>query len=330
MRYEPAGRLLRLAWKLSQSTVGLTLEEMRAAMPANGEASPSRSTAERAKRVLEETFPFECVNPDEPGEKRWRIRNGSLAGLIAFGADDLAALGSAAALCARERMPAQAKALDDIRAKLAAAQPRAAAAKLESDEEAIARAEGIAHRPGPRTRVDPEVFETLRHAIKAMRQVRLTYRARGTGRTSRQRVSPLGIVYGSRNYLLAFNHNREVRAIRSFALPNVAAAELLEWSARRPPSFTDIRSYTRDWFGVYEQPAQDIVLRFRRRAAPDAREFVFHPSQTMSDLPGGALEVRFRAGGLREIAWHLMTWGDTVEVLAPRALRTLVANGVRR
>jgi predicted DNA-binding transcriptional regulator YafY len=35
--------------------------------------------------------------------------------------------------------------------------------------------------------------------------------------------------------------------------------------------------------------------------------------------------VRFRAAGMRELAWHLFTWGDKVRVRAPEILRrTLV------
>ena len=31
--------------------------------------------------------------------------------------------------------------------------------------------------------------------------------------------------------------------------------------------------------------------------------------------------VRFRAGGAHEMAWHLFTWGEDVEVVEPVALR---------
>jgi predicted DNA-binding transcriptional regulator YafY len=38
----------------------------------------------------------------------------------------------------------------------------------------------------------------------------------------------------------------------------------------------------------------------------------------MEDEPHGALIVRFRAGGAQEMAWHLRTWGDSVQVIEPR------------
>jgi predicted DNA-binding transcriptional regulator YafY len=36
--------------------------------------------------------------------------------------------------------------------------------------------------------------------------------------------------------------------------------------------------------------------------------------------------VRFRAGGALEMCWHLFTWGDEVEVIEPRRLRTTLTH----
>ena len=44
----------------------------------------------------------------------------------------------------------------------------------------------------------------------------------------------------------------------------------------------------------------------------------------MSDDPDGLLVVRFRAGGLLQIAQHLMTWGPTVAILAPKRLSQIM------
>ena len=45
----------------------------------------------------------------------------------------------------------------------------------------------------------------------------------------------------------------------------------------------------------------------------------------MQPQDDGSLVVRFRAGGLVEMANHLATWGDTVEVLSPPELRRKLA-----
>jgi predicted DNA-binding transcriptional regulator YafY len=286
----------------------------------DGAKRASRSTAERSKRAIEAVFPqLHCVNPDEPGEKRWRIPAGALDGLVGFGADDLAAVLASADLCERHGLVPQAAVLRDLDVRLRAGLGRAAAT-VAPDLEALTEAEGIAHRPGPRPKSDSAVLNALRHAIKSMRRVEITYRGRQSNSLSRQRVSPLGILYGSRNYLLAYNHNRAVGAIRSFALPNIQAVRLLDAPAYRPPQFTDLKSYTAHWFGVFEEPATDVVLRFSRRSATDARDYLFHPSQTVHELPRGRVEIRFRAGGLREMAWQLVSWGRDVEVVEPKRL----------
>lgn len=35
----------------------------------------------------------------------------------------------------------------------------------------------------------------------------------------------------------------------------------------------------------------------------------------------GALTVRFHAGGVQEMCWHLFTWGTTVTIVAPCEFR---------
>ena len=47
----------------------------------------------------------------------------------------------------------------------------------------------------------------------------------------------------------------------------------------------------------------------------------FHANQSVEPQADGAVIVRFRVSGMRELAWHLFTWGDEVEVLSPQVLR---------
>jgi predicted DNA-binding transcriptional regulator YafY len=69
---------------------------------------------------------------------------------------------------------------------------------------------------------------------------------------------------------------------------------------------------------------------FRRALAPDARTYVFHPSQTVTDLPDGGVLVEFTAGGLREMCWHLFTWGGEVEIVRPKRLLAMMREELAR
>lgn len=66
-------------------------------------------------------------------------------------------------------------------------------------------------------------------------------------------------------------------------------------------------------------------MRFDADAAPDAAAFLFHPDQTVEQRGDGTLTVRFKAGGLDEICWHLVTWGESATVEKPVRLRQRLA-----
>ena len=70
------------------------------------------------------------------------------------------------------------------------------------------------------------------------------------------------------------------------------------------------------------------MLRFAPSAARDARAYLFHPTQTFADEADGSLTVRFHAGGLLQIAHHLMTWGPAVTIVAPPELQDLMREQV--
>ena len=53
--------------------------------------------------------------------------------------------------------------------------------------------------------------------------------------------------------------------------------------------------------------------------------FLFHPSQSMEENADGTLTVRFTAGGLDEMCWHLVTWGKRVTVEQPVEVRQRLA-----
>ena len=110
-------------------------------------------------------------------------------------------------------------------------------------------------------------------------------------------------------------------------LDRVLAAEVSNTAFTPRPGFT-LPALAAQSFGVWREAPHEVALRFQGAAAEEARQWRFHPSQRLQERPGGALEVRFTAGGLDEMAHHLATWGDAVEVLHPPALRErLVALG---
>ena len=132
----------------------------------------------------------------------------------------------------------------------------------------------------------------LRRAIIGQNKVVLHYRYRGSGKRGYQRtVHPYGFLYGSRHYLVAWSEPAPARDFRSFALANIERVESSDEPFDRDPAFS-LAAYAERSFGVFQEEPFDVAWKFSPKAAPDAREFLFHPTQTMEDLPDGSLVVR--------------------------------------
>ena len=315
MRYERIADIVRLAICL-QGAGGLTLDDIGA------EFEVSRRTAERMRDAVEYAFgPLEYEDGDD-GRRHWRLRSNALRDLIRVSADELVELETAAAEVERAGFVERAALLRDLAGKLRALAGEAERRRIEPDLEALTMAEGLAMRPGPRPRIEPGLLMTLREAIKAGRTVEFRYLSRTTGRRSRQRVQPHGILYGSRAYLVGRSDWTE--EMRYWVLANMSEAALTDESFEFDEDF-DLEEFAGRSFGVFQEEPVDVALRFAPEAAADAAFFLFHPGQELAHNDDGSLTVRFTTGGTREMCWHLFTWGDAVTVEEPESLRVQMA-----
>ena len=310
MRKQKAVDVLRLAVQLQGTRMGMTYEEISEAFQI------SRRTAERLKDAVAEIFPgLEQSNPGET-PKRWRLPPRTLNSLITVEATELAALENSIESAARQGLQHLAENLESLRDKVRAIANPPSLRAAEPDLEALSEAQGIAARPGPRPHIERKIMERLREAILGCYRVRLHYKSRGTGMISRQLVCPYGFLYGNRHYLVAYSLNRMVLDYRLFSLSNISRVEMTEVRFERRPDFS-MEKYLERSFGVFQEEPFEVAWKFSPEAAPDAREFNFHPTQRLEELNDGSLIVRFVAGGALEMSWHLYTWGAHVEVLEP-------------
>lgn len=129
-----------------------------------------------------------------------------------------------------------------------------------------------------------------------------------------------------RQYLVAFSDYAQ--DVRLFALAGFERVELTEGVFERFEDF-NLASWMQRSFGIWQEEVYDVVWRFTPEAAADARLYLFHPTQIMADEPDGSLIVSFRAGGLREMCWHLFRWGDQVSIVSPEPLRKLMEKSLQ-
>ncbi|RAK68477.1 helix-turn-helix transcriptional regulator [Phenylobacterium kunshanense] len=314
MRHEKGARLLELARMLASTAEGLTLDEMAERLGV------SRRTAERMRDAVWEVFPqLEAV--EEGVSRRFRIPAG-LDGLFqAPTAEELAALAASAELMDRQGAAARAAALRSLEQKVLSATRASARRRLAPDLEALLQAETIAVTAGPRPFEEETILAAVREGLKSLSTLRFRYEG-GSNPGRVREVTPYGILFGRSNYLVA----EEVGAgtgPRNWRLDRIFDVEVTG-SPGAPPADFSLQAYADESFGIYQDDTHDVVLRILPHGREDAVRWRFHARQKVEDQPDGSTIVRFRASGMRELAWHLFTWGDKVEIVEPQALKDMM------
>lgn len=316
-RYPRLRDLITLVQMMQGSAGGISLADIRSRFEV------SRRTAERLRDAVLDQF-MQIVEESrlDDGTKRWRLKERVFAPAAALRADDLASLETIGKLLGHERQAELREALLRVTDALKASMRFADLVRAETDVEALVEAEGIACRPGPVEAIRPGVLLALRQAIKGCAVVRLTHWTAAAKNPSRgHEIEPLGLLYATgRRYLVG--RSRWHRQIHLFRVARIESVTITGKPFVRPKGF-DIEAYARRSFGVFQEKPVEVVWRFARASAADARGFLFHPTQSFADQPDGSLLVTFKAGGLLEMCWHLFTWGDAVEVVKPEKLRDM-------
>jgi len=314
MRHEKAALLLDLARRLASSAEGLTLDEMAEAVGVG------RRTVERMRDAIWDLFPQMEELPDG-GTKRFRIPGGLDRLFQAPSTEELLELSKAASALRAVGAEPRARTLETLERKIRAAMRSASLARIVPDLEALVQSETIAVQAGPRPFEDEALIAVIRQALMAMRALRFTYDG-GSRPGARREVTPYGLMFGRANYLVAAEGEGEGQGAgpRNWRLGRMRDVEVLERMAAPPADF-DLQAYANRSFGIYQDDVDDVVLRILPESAGEALSWQFHPTQTVEPQPDGSVSVTFRASGMRELAWHLFTWRDQVEIVAPARLR---------
>ncbi len=312
MTFQKAEQLIELATMVAARHLGVTLDDVVERFGV------SKRTAQRMLRALELQFADTATSSDDEGRKRWRLPSAPLRDLMTLSAEELASLDLAIETLRRSGLAVEADDLLTLREKILALVPRAKAARLETDHEALLEAQGLAARPGPRQKIDRAVSAAIAEAIKACCILDVAYRARDEREPRQRLLMPYGLLTGIRRYLVARPSDDARGPMRLYVVENIRAARVTSESFERDSGF-NLADFARRSFGVFQHPEEfgEVVWRFSAKAAAHANTFEFHPSQETEPQPDGSLIVRFKAAGHIEMAWHLYMWGAEVEVLEP-------------
>jgi predicted DNA-binding transcriptional regulator YafY len=172
--------------------------------------------------------------------------------------------------------------------------------------------------PGPvprrRYHLQRDILDTVRKALLLQRSLVIDYQKPHANRAKSYTVDPYALyLYQSGLYIMALSH--ETRALRTFAVERILRAVLAEERF----VITTEHSLPQDdhRFGLIDEPAQQVRIRFTKRVAHLFKERAWHPSQTVIPHPDGGIVVMMQIGGCDEIASWVLSWGEDAKVLAP-------------
>jgi predicted DNA-binding transcriptional regulator YafY len=138
------------------------------------------------------------------------------------------------------------------------------------------------------------------------------------------RLDPYALVlYQHGLYLTAYSH--QSAGDRLFLVDRMKTIRLSDERFDLPTNYSAAERFTKS-FGLIEEAPQNITLQVSADAAHFFRESQWHSSQQITAKKDGSLLVTFKAGGLEEIAWWVLSWGKEVKVLGPPELVKLVKN----
>ena len=177
---------------------------------------------------------------------------------------------------------------------------------------------------------DVRLFELLHRAIRENRRVTLDYHP-SNGKKEPRTLEPHFVFMRNGSwYLHATKAGGADRRTLKFA--RISNARL--GAGHFVPELRDPKESFRYSFGIVSsdrKPRQPVVLEFEASAAQRAAETLWHPEQKATPLRGGRLrlELPFAEATFLELEPWILSWGATVKVLAPAALKKTIAGKVR-
>jgi predicted DNA-binding transcriptional regulator YafY len=168
-----------------------------------------------------------------------------------------------------------------------------------------------------------DTIRVLNDAVVGRRTVHMRYRTGRTGQTATRDLDPYRVWYRSGGlYVVGLDHRSG--EIRTFAVDRIGALEASDRRFRVRDGF-DFDAYIGGSFGVVAEPAVQVRIRFEGTWCNYVEERTWHPSQTLSRLADGRLELAMEVGGTSELRAWILSFGPGAEVVEPEALRAEVA-----
>jgi len=165
-----------------------------------------------------------------------------------------------------------------------------------------------------------KIFAQLLTAIFRKRTVNVRYYLPHEQKNIVTNLSPYHLMYNDCTWYVLGKSSFHKRT-HSFKLNQIRELNILDKCFIEDKKF-DVSEYLgRAWSMIPEGRLYNVKLRFLPEVAHSVAEVQWHSTQKVTFEDDGCAIVEFRVDGLNEITWWILSYGDTVQVLAPRVLR---------
>ena len=300
-RYSRVTDIIELIILMQSKVAGVSLNDIQE------EFDVSRRTAERMRDSVLNLLPQVGEIPTDSRVKRWGFINYSMNELVSFSKDEIATLEKLKQNCDKISK----KDLSTITNKIKTLN-QTKLNSLEQEIEFILNCEGYAVKQSPNYKIDLDSISTIREAIRG------SFKLSGKYNDKDKILSPLGLLFGEKIYLVAIEDNKGGEPF-TYLLHRFQNLKLT--NKKFDSKGFDLREFAKKSFGVFQGEIYNVKLNFDATAAEDASNYNFHPTQKGKWEKDGSYTVTFKASGDKHIIWNLFKWGDTVKIIAPKELK---------
>ncbi len=173
-----------------------------------------------------------------------------------------------------------------------------------------------------------KVFSQLQKAIAKKQKVHLRYQSFFEKKIIDVDLNPYHLMYSHRAWYVLGLSNLH-KSVRTFKLNRIKELEMLDKRFLDGEGFDLYEHLGKAWAMIPEGRIYNIKLRFLAKVAGNVTEVQWHCTQKVTRCEDGSAVMEFRVDGLGEILWWILGYGDQVQVLAPKILRTRVLDMAR-
>ncbi len=303
-----AGRWILIFMRLASSPGGMTVAELAREMNC------TPRTIYRDLKAMEGWLGAPLTTDKDENDTRWKLMEGNRFRLpLAFTPAELLSLATAERFLDPLNATSFAQALKTLKSKVKARLGDETVKSVTREADAFQVASRVDYTEHAST------IETLRRAIRELRTVEMRYFSAGSGRETVRRVDPYRLWFAEGAlYVVGACHVHGGRP-RTFAVERIRAIETTDERYLIPASFR-WEDWTRDSFRVFQGEPTRVVIHFSEAVAPLIRSRKWHPTQQLSELPGGGVGLFMRVAGTFEVSRWILSFGAHAQAVEPTEL----------